>query len=118
MQGQPRSVQATDLAMIIKEGLLLMLTLQAQVAKQVLFINLCSVIGPIVLAPNYFSSIHGVGLELEERATVVTRVDGHTDYLIAYGTFPVPLGRIFQLKVIQKGSIVSVTETLGKASQN
>ena len=54
---------------------------------------------------NYFSTRHGSGVSLSENDTVVTAIA--LDNAVAYTALPIPVGRLFQLKNIEPGIIVS-----------
>ena len=54
---------------------------------------------------NYFSTRHGPGVSLSENNTVATAID--IQNAVAYTALPIPVGRLFQLKCIKSGIIVS-----------
>ena len=56
-------------------------------------------------ANNYFSTRHGPGVSLSEKNTTVTAID--LQNAVAYTALPIPVGRLFQLKNINPGIIVS-----------
>jgi len=62
---------------------------------------------PMCIAPdnNYFSTRHGVGVTLSEKNTIVTATA--QDNAVAYTVLPIPPGRLFQLKCLTPGTIVS-----------
>ena len=56
-------------------------------------------------APNQFSLHHGAGVKLDDNFSVVTAIA--LDNAVAYTSLPIPLGRLYQLKVLHPGIIVS-----------
>ena len=54
---------------------------------------------------NYFSTRCGPGVSLSENNTVATAID--IQNAVAYTALPIPVGRLFQLKCIKSGIIVS-----------
>jgi hypothetical protein len=54
---------------------------------------------------NHFSSHHGSGVTLSEDNTIATAVA--IDHAMAYTSQPIPVGRLFQLKCLNPGIIVS-----------
>ena len=65
---------------------------------------LCST-EPICSVPNHFLDRHGSGVILEDNDTVVTSIA--VDDAMAYTALPIPLGTLYQLKVLKPGIIVS-----------
>ena len=57
------------------------------------------------LAPNQFSDRHGPGVKLKENFTTVSAIA--IENAVAYTSLPIPLGRLYQLKVLKPGIIVS-----------
>ena len=60
----------------------------------------------VVADYNCFSPRHGGGVTLSENATVATAT--RVDDAMAYTALPVPVGRLFQLKCLKPGIIVSI----------